>query len=449
MSGPTEQAMKRPGGKSSLGGFIARNLYVQVLIAIVLAILLGHFYPDIAVQMKPLGDGFIKLIKMVIGLIIFFTVVSGIAGMQHVGKVGRVGGIAILYFEVVSTIALVIGLVVGNVLHPGSSFHATAANLDAGSIKQYVSAAHGHGVVDFLLSVIPDTLLGAFTHGDILPVVFVSVLLGAVLGRMGERGKPIRDLVEACTQWIFGAINVLMRVAPLGAFGAMAFTVGRFGIESLQSLLYLIAAFYLTSAVFVVVVLGAIGWYSGFNIFSVLRYFKEELLLVLGTSSSDAALPALMEKLERLGCGKAIVGLVMPAGYVFNSDGTNIYLTMAILFIAQATHIDLTIGQQLAIVGVATLTSKGSAGVTGAGFVSLVATLALVPSIPLIGVALLLGIDRVISEGRALVNVIGNVVATLAVAKREGELDMSVMRQMLAGGHDALPAPGEPITADK
>jgi aerobic C4-dicarboxylate transport protein len=421
-------------GRFSVARFVWRNLYVQVLIAIFLAILLGHFYPGVAVMMKPFGDGFIKLIKMVIGLIIFFTVVSGISGMQHVGKVGRVGGLAILYFEVVSTLALAIGLVVGNVLQPGASFHASVASLDAASVRQYVSVAHDHGVVEFLLSVIPNTLLGAFTHDDILPVVFVSVLLGVVLARMGERGKPIKELVDACTHWIFDAINIIMRAAPLGAFGAMAFTVGRFGIGSLQSLLYLIAAFYLSSGLFVVFVLGSIGWACGFNIFRILGYIKEELLLVLGTSSSDAALPALMEKLEKLGCGKTIVGLVMPAGYVFNSDGTNIYLTMAILFIAQATHVELSIGQQLAILGVATLTSKGSAGVTGAGFVSLVATLALVPSIPVIGVALLLGIDRVISEGRALVNVIGNVVATLVIAKRERELDFASMSRVLEIG---------------
>ncbi|PLZ00753.1 C4-dicarboxylate transporter DctA [Burkholderia sp. WAC0059] len=411
--------------------FVTRNLYVQVLIAVALGIALGYDSPQLAVAMKPFGDGFIKLIEMTIGLIIFFTVVSGIAGMQSAGKVGRIGGFAIVYFEVFSTIALSIGLVVANVLQPGAGFNAGAAHMDIAPIRQYVSSAHSHGLVEFFLSIIPSTLLGAFTNDGILPIVFVSLLLGFGLRRMGDRGAPIRQLIDACSHWVFACIGIIMRAAPVGAFGAIAFTVGKFGIGSLQSLLFLVSTFYVTSGLFVFVVLGAVGLWCGFNIFTVLRYFKDELFLVLATSSSDAALPSLMEKLETLGCGKGIVGLVMPAGYVFNSDGTNIYITLAVLFIAQAMHVELSIWQQILIVGLASLTTKGSAGVPGAGFVALVATLSLVPAIPVAGVAMLLGIDRVISEGRAIVNVIGNVVATLVVAKREGELDVRRMQQIL------------------
>jgi len=422
------------GGASEPGSvfrFIRKNLYMQVLIAMVIGIVLGHYWPDIGAQMKPFGDGFIKLIKMTIGFVIFFTVVSGISGMQSMGRVGRIGGIALLYFEVVSTFALLIGLVVANIIQPGASFHVDPAQLDMAPIQQYVTAAHGTGLSAFVLQIIPNTLLSAFTGDQILPVVFVSVLMGVVLGRMGEKGKPIQELMEACSHWIFGIIGIIMRFAPVGAFGAMAFTVGKFGISSLQSLLILIVTFYLTAAVFVFCVLGAISHASGVGILAVLRYFRSELLLVLATSSSDAALPALMRKLEKLGCKPGTVGLVMPAGYVFNSDGTNIYLTLAVLFVAQAMHVDLTIWHQLTILAVATLTSKGSAGVPGAGFVSLVATMALVPQIPLAGVTMLLGIDRVISECRAIVNVIGNVVATIAISRREGEFKPEEMRAVM------------------
>jgi len=412
-------------------GFIGRNLYVQVLIAVAIGIALGYFSPHLAVAMKPFGDAFIKLIKMTIGLVIFFTVVSGISGMQSVGKVGRIGGFAVVYFEVLSTVALLLGLVVANVLKPGAGFNVAAAHLDAAPIKQYVTSAHSHGLVEFFLSIIPSTLVGAFTGDNVLPIVFVSLLMGIVLRRLGERGRAVREMVDGCSHLVFGCIGIIMRFAPVGAFGAMAFTIGKFGIGSLQSLLYLVLTFYVTAALFVVLVLGAVGWWCGFNIFSVLRYIKDELLLVLATSSSDAALPSLMEKLERLGCEKGIVGLVMPAGYVFNSDGTNIYITLALLFIAQAMHVDLSIGQQLLVLAVASLTTKGSAGVPGAGFVALVATLALVPQIPLASVAMLLGIDRMISECRAIVNVIGNVVATLVVASREGDFDAAEVRQVL------------------
>ncbi|SAK62959.1 C4-dicarboxylate transporter DctA [Caballeronia glebae] len=430
MSLSVEQTAHKQSTRGTLG-FVKRNLYVQVLIAVTIGIALGYFSPQLAVAMKPFGDGFIKLIKMTIGLVIFFTVVSGIAGMQSVGKVGRVGGFAVVYFEIFSTIALLIGLLVANVLKPGVGFNVAAAHLDAGSIKQYVSSAHGQGLTEFFLNIIPSTLLGAFTADSVLPIVFVSLLMGIVLRRVGERGKPVRDMVDSCSHVIFGIIGIVMRFAPLGAFGAMAFTIGKFGIGSLQSLAFLVLTFYVTSALFVVFVLGAVGLWCDFNIFSVLRYFKDELFLVLATSSSDAALPSLMEKLEKLGCEKGVVGLVMPAGYVFNSDGTNIYITLAVLFIAQAMNVELTIGHQLLILGVASLTTKGSAGVPGAGFVALVATIALVPAIPVAAVAMLLGIDRMISEGRAIVNVIGNVVATLVTAKREGGLDTVQMRSIL------------------
>lgn len=419
----------------SIGGIvklIARNLYLQVVIAMLIGIALGHFYPKFAADMKPFGDGFIKLIKMTIGMVIFFTVVSGIANMRNFKEVGKIGGTALIYFEIVSTIALLIGLVVAHILQPGASFNVDPSKLDASQISQYVTASHSGGMADFLLSIIPKTLLGAFTGDSILPVVFVSVLMGLVLGRMDEKAKPLREFVDAGAEWIFGIINVIMRFAPIGAFGAMAFTVGKFGVASLNSLLVLIVCFYITATIFVFVVLGAIGLKYGFNIMSVLRHFKSELLLVLATSSSDAALPSVMRKLENLGCRPGTVGLVVPAGYVFNSDGTNIYLTMAILFLAQAMHVDLTIWHQLMILAVATLTTKGSAGVPGAGFVSLVATLALVPEIPLVGVTMLLGIDRIISEGRAIVNVIGNIVATLVISNREKEITAQGLKQAMS-----------------
>jgi len=419
-------------------------LYVQVLIGIALAVLLGHLYPSVAVEMRPFGDAFIKLIKMVIGFVVFFTVVSGIAGMGDLKKVGRVGAGAVVYFEVVSSLALLIGMVVGAVVRPGAGFNVDPATLDAKAIQSFVSTAHSQHVVDFLLNIIPNTVLGAFTNGDILPVVFVSILFGYVLARLGERGRPIRELIDAGAAWVFGAINVLMRLAPIGAFGAMAFTVGRYGIGSLLPLLSLIAAFYVTAAVFVLVVLGAIFRVAcGHGIISLLAFLKEELLITLGTSSSDAALPSLMEKLERMGCPKGVVGLVVPTGYVFNTDGTNIYMTMAVLFVAQATNTPLSLPEQLAVFGVAMLTSKGSAGVTGAGFVALVSTVSIIPAIPVSGLGLILGIDRFISEGRALVNVIGNAVAAAVMSRYEGELDGAKMRAALGtrearAGNDAL-----------
>ena len=410
-----------------------RILYVQVLLAISLGIAVGHFWPATAVEMKPLGDGFIKLIKMVIALVIFCTVVSGISGMENMKKVGRVGGKALLYFEAVSTLALLIGLVVATLVKPGAGFNADPATLDAKAVAAYAGKAKEQTVVEFVLNIIPNTIVDAFARGDILPVVLISVLFGYVLSRLGERGKPVRDLIDAGTGLIFGTTNVLMRLAPIGAFGAMAFTVGRFGVGSLGPLAKLVGTFYLTSAIFVFGVLGIIAWWAGFSIFKFLRYIREEILIVLGTSSSDPALPGLMEKLERLGCSKPVVGLVVPTGYVFNTDGSSIYMTLAALFVAQATNTDLTLMQELAIFGVAMLTSKGASGVTGASFIALVGTLAVVPTIPVAGMALILGIDRFMSEARAVVNMIGNGVAAVVMAKWEGELDHARMQTVLNG----------------
>jgi aerobic C4-dicarboxylate transport protein len=408
-------------------------LYVQVLIAIAIGIALGHFRPDLAVDMKPLGDAFIKLIKMVIGLVIFCTVVSGIAGMTDMKKVGRVGGKALLYFEVVSTLALIIGLAVGNWLKPGAGFNADPAKLDAKAVAQYAGKASEQTISEFLMNVIPNTVMDAFARGDILPIVLVSVLFGVVLSKLGDSAKPVRDVIDGGSKLVFGAINIVMKLAPIGAFGAMAFTIGRYGISSLGPLAFLIGTFYLTSVIFVVGVLGIIAWFSGFSIFRFLAYIKEEILIVLGTSSSDSALPSLMAKLERLGCSKPVVGLVLPTGYVFNTDGTSIYMTLAALFVAQATNTDLTLTQQLTLLAVAMLTSKGASGVTGASFIALVGTLSVVPTIPVAGMALILGIDRFMSEARALVNMVGNGVATVVMARWEGELDEARLTAVLHG----------------
>ena len=408
-------------------------LYVQVLIAIAFAIVLGHFWPAIGVDMKPLGDGFIKLIKMVIALVIFCTVVSGIAGMSDMKKVGRVGGKALLYFEVVSTAALLIGLVVANVVQPGAGLNANPATLDVSAVQAYAGEASEQSVTEFLMNIIPNTVVDAFAKGDILSVVLISILFGYVLSQLGDRAKPVREVIDAGSHLVFGAINVIIRLAPIGAFGAMAFTIGTYGVSSLGPLAALIATFYLTSLIFVLGVLGAIAWWSGFSIVKFLFYIKEEILIVLGTSSSDTALPSLMEKLERAGCSKSVVGLVVPTGYVFNTDGTSIYMTLAALFVAQATNTDLTLTQQFAIFAVAMLTSKGASGVTGASFIALVGTLSVVPTIPVAGMALILGIDRFMSEVRGLVNMIGNGVATVVMARWEGELDQARLDAALAG----------------
>jgi aerobic C4-dicarboxylate transport protein len=409
-----------------------RVLWVQVLVAITLAIALGYVAPARAVAMKPLGDAFIRLISMIITLVIFCTVVTGIAGMQSLKKVGRVGGMALLYFEVVSTVALLIGLVVGNVVHPGSSFHVDPATLDARSVADYAGQAKAQNVTDFLIHIIPTTVIDAFTKGDILEVVFVAILFGFALSIAGTRAKPLVDLMDSLTVVVFGVTNILMKFAPVGAFGAMAFTVGKYGLASLGPLAKLIGTFWLTSILFVVIVLGAITWMAGFNIFRFLAYIKEEILLVLAVSSSEVAIPTLMSKLELLGCSKSLVGLVVPTGFTFNTDGTSLYMTMAALFVAQATNTHLTLTQQLTIFVVAVLTSKGASGVQGASFIALVGTLMVVPSIPVAGMALILGIDRFLSMFRALVNMIGNGVATLVLALWEGELDKITLRSRLA-----------------
>ena len=398
-------------------------LYVQVLFAIVCGVLLGVLYPKLGVDMKPLGDGFIKLIKMIIAPVIFCTVVAGIAGMQDMKKIGRVGGKALLYFEVVSTIALAIGLLVANVVRPGDGFNADPATLDTTAIAQYTDKAKSQTMTDFVLNIIPNTAVDAFAKGDILQVLLFAILFGFALSLLGERGRPVTKLIDDLSHVIFGVVGLIMKVAPIGAFGAMAFTIGKFGLGSLLPLAKLMGAFYLTCGLFIVIVLGLIARFTGFSIFRFISYIKEELLIVLGTSSSESALPALMRKLEKLGCSKSVVGLVVPTGYSFNLDGTNIYMTMAALFVAQATNTDLTIGQQLTILGVAMLTSKGASGITGAGFITLAATLAVVPTVPVAGMALILGIDRFMSECRALTNFIGNGVATVVVSSWEKELD--------------------------
>lgn len=413
------------------------NLWVQVLIAIGVAIVFGYLNPAKAIAMKPLGDGFIRLITMIISLIIFCTVVTGIAGMQDMKKVGRVGGKALLYFEVVSTLALFIGLVVGNLVHPGSGLNVNPATLDARAVADYAGQAKAQSIPEFLLHIIPNTIVDAFAKGDILQVVFIAVLFGFALSVIGDRAKPLLAVIDSLTQTVFGIVNILMRLAPIGAFGAMAFTVGKYGIAALGPLAKLIGTFYLTSIFFVVVILGGVALLAGFNIIKFVAYIKEEVLLVLATSSSEPALPTLMAKLERLGCSKALVGLVVPTGYTFNTDGSSLYMTLAALFIAQATNTPLTIGQQLTIFAVAILTSKGASGVQGAAFVALVATLTVVPAIPAAGMAIILGIDRFLSMFRAVVNMIGNGVATVVVARWEHELTRGMLQKNLAANSTA------------
>ena len=408
-------------------GHFYTKFWFQVSVAIAAAVLLGRFAPDRAIAMKPLGDGFIRLIGMVVTPIIFCTVVSGIAGMHDLKRVGRVGGKALLYFEIVSTVALLIGLVVGNVVQPGRSFHVNPASLDAKSVEAYAGQAKAQSVPDFLLHIVPTTVVDAFAKGDILQVLLAAVLFGFALSLMGERAKPLLALVDSLMQAIFGVVNILMHLAPIGAFGAMAFTVGKYGIGSLGPLVSLIATFYATSIFFIVVVLGSIAYFAGFNIFRFLLYIKEEILLVLAISSSEPALPTLMAKLEALGCSKALVGLVVPTGYTFNTDGTSLYMTLAALFVAQATGTHLTLAQQLTIFAVAVLTSKGASGVQGASFIALVGTLSVVPTIPVAGMALILGIDRFMSMFRGTVNMVGNGVATLVVARWEREIDSPVV----------------------
>ncbi len=432
---PTPSATNPPPARSSAEPRrkpLYASLWAQVTFAILIAVVFGYLSPARAIAMKPLGDAFIRLITMVITVIIFCTVVTGIAGMQDLKKVGRVGGKALLYFEIVSTIALVIGLIVGNVVRPGSGFHVNAASLDAKAVAEYAGQAKAQSVTDFLMHIIPTTVVDAFAKGDILQVVFVSILFGFALSAAGARAKPLVDMLEALTRVVFKMVNIVMLFAPLGAFGAMAFTIGKYGLASLGPLAKLIGTFYVTSILFVLIVLGAIARAAGFNIVKFLLHIKEEILLVLATSSSETAIPTLMEKLEKLGCSRSLVGLVVPTGYTFNTDGSSLYMTLAALFVAQATGTQLTLLQQLTIFAVATLTSKGASGVQGASFIALVATLSVIPTIPVAGMALILGIDRFMSMFRALVNMIGNGVATLVVARWEKELDPATLQQKLA-----------------
>ena len=408
------------------------GLSFQVLVGVAVAIVFGYVSPANAAAMKPLGDGFIRLITMIIALVIFCTVVSGIAGMQDMKKVGRVGGKALLYFEVVSTLALLIGLVVANVVQPGSGFNINPATLDPKAVAAYAGSAKAQSVTDFILHIIPSTVVDAFTRGDILQVLLVAILFGFALSMVGARSKPLIDLFDALTHAVFGVINILMRLAPIGAFGAMAFTIGKFGVASLGPLAKLIATFWITCILFVVIVLGAVSVMAGFSIFKFLSYIKEEIILTLAVSSSEPALPTLMQKMERLGCSPALVGLVVPTGYTFNTDGTSIYMTLAALFVAQATNIHLTLSQQLTILGVAVLTSKGASGVQGAAFIALVGTLMVIPTIPVAGMAIILGIDRFMSMFRAAINMLGNGVATIVVARWEKEIDRKTLQENFA-----------------
>ncbi|MBJ6750510.1 dicarboxylate/amino acid:cation symporter [Geomonas anaerohicana] len=407
-------------------------LYFQVLLAISIGVALGYYLPDTGAAMKPLGDGFIKMIKMIITPVIFCTVVTGIAGMDDMKKVGRVGGKALLYFEVVSTLALGIGLLVINVIQPGVGMNADVTKLDTKGLATYTAtAAKSHSFADFALSIIPSSVVDAFAKGEILQVLFFAIFFGLALSALGEKGKPIYKFIDDVSHALFGVVNLIMKFAPIGAFGAMAFTIGKFGLGSLAKLGMLMGSFYLTCLLFIFVVLGTIGKICGFNIFKFISYIKEELLIVLGTSSSESALPRMMAKLENLGCTKSVVGMVIPTGYSFNLDGTSIYLTMAAIFVAQATNTPLTMTQTITILGVLMLTSKGAAGVTGSGFVTLAATFAAIPTIPVAGLALILGIDRFMSEARALTNLVGNGVATVVVSRWENELDLERMNRVL------------------
>ncbi|MBL0604859.1 dicarboxylate/amino acid:cation symporter [Aeromonas caviae] len=411
---------------------IVSSLYFQVILAITIGICLGHVYPSLGADMKPLGDGFVKLIKMIIAPVIFCTVVTGIAGMESMKAVGKTGAIALIYFEVVSTLALIIGLCVVNVLQPGAGMNVDPSSLDASAISVYADQAQSQGIIPFLLDVIPASVIGAFAGGNILQVLLFAVLFGFSLHHIGEKGKPIFNIIDGFSQVIFGIINMIMKLAPVGAFGAMAFTIGKYGIGSLVQLGQLIASFYLTCLLFIFLVLGSIAKANGFSIVRFIAYIREELLIVLGTSSSESVLPRMLVKMEALGCKKSVVGLVIPTGYSFNLDGTSIYLTMAAVFIAQATNTPLDLFHQLTLLVVLLISSKGAAGVTGSGFIVLAATISAVGHLPLAGLALILGIDRFMSEARALTNLIGNGVATLVVARYCDQLDEATMQDALA-----------------
>jgi aerobic C4-dicarboxylate transport protein len=409
-----------------------RVLYIQVLIAIALGVAIGHFFPDTGKAMKPLGDGFIALIKMMIAPIIFCTVVHGIGSMRDLKKVGRVGIKTLFYFEMVSTLALAIGLIVGEVLQPGKGFNIDASTLDPKAVASYVAQAKEQGIVAHLMAIIPDSFFGALARGDLLQVLLVSILSGFAISQLGTLGEKINGAIDAAAKVFFGIIRMIVQVAPIGAFGAMAFTIGAYGLGSLVNLAALVATFYFTSALFVLVVLGTIAHFAGFSILRFIAYIKDELLIVLGTSSSETVLPHMLQKMEHLGASKSVVGLVIPTGYSFNLDGTNIYMTLATLFLAQATNTPLTISQELGILVIAMITSKGASGVTGAGFVTLAATLAVVPDIPVQSIAIILGIDKFMSECRALTNLIGNGVATIVISRWEGELDVKALHDTMA-----------------
>ncbi|MFP1923365.1 dicarboxylate/amino acid:cation symporter [Lonsdalea quercina] len=423
---------------------IFKSLYFQVIVAITIGVLLGHFYPSIGEQMKPFGDGFVKLIKMIIAPVIFCTVVTGIAGMESMKAVGRTGAVALLYFEVVSTIALLIGLVVVNLMQPGAGMNVDPTTLDASLVSNYASQAAEQGVIPFLLDIIPASVIGAFASGNILQVLLFAVMFGFALHRLGAKGKIVFDVIESFSKVIFGIINMIMRLAPLGAFGAMAFTIGKYGVGSLVQLGQLLVCFYVTCLLFVILVLGSIARATGFSIFKFIRYIKEELLIVLGTSSSESVLPRMLEKMEKAGCKKSVVGLVIPTGYSFNLDGTSIYLTMAAVFIAQATNSHMDIWHQITLLVVLLLSSKGAAGVTGSGFIVLAATISAVGHLPLAGLALILGIDRFMSEARALTNLVGNGVATIFVAKWVGQLDEKQLNEVLDNRKPAKSKPSSP-----
>jgi len=424
-----------------------RHLYFQVLAAIVLGALLGHFQPALGESMKPLGDAFIKLVKMIIGPVIFLTIVTGISGMTQLRTVGRVFARAMAYFLFFSTLALVVGLLIAHAVQPGAGMHVDVADLDQGAVGGYVSKSHELTLVGFAMDIIPRTLLSPLVGDNILQVLFVAVLFGIALALTGERGRPVAAFLNALVAPVFGLVHILMKAAPIGAFGAIAFTIGKYGLEVLANLAWLVGSFYLTSLLFVLVVLGAVARLCGFSVLKLIRYLKAELLLVLGTSSSESALPSLMEKMEQAGCAKPVVGLVVPTGYSFNLDGTNIYMTLAALFIAQATDTHLTLGHQIALLLVAMLSSKGAAGVTGAGFITLAATLAVVPEVPVAGMALILGVDRFMSECRSLTNFIGNAVATVVVARWEGVLDRGALARALDGMPTGLVAAPDPAVS--
>lgn len=415
-----------------------KELYIQVVFAIICGLLLGHYYPETGEKMKPLGDGFIKLVKMIIAPVIFITLTLGIAHMSDLKKVGRIATKAMLYFITFSTLALIIGLIVGNILQPGQGLNIDPASL-SGDVSEYTKKAHESTLTGFMMNIIPETLFSPLIGDNILQVLLVSILMGIALVLTREKSQKVTDFLQALSAPVFKIVHILMKLAPIGAFGAIAFTIGKYGLASVYKLIFLVGTFYLTSFLFVALVLGSVAWYNGFNIFKLLRYLKEELLLVLGTSSSEPALPGLMEKLERAGCSRTIVGMVVPTGYSFNLDGTNIYMTLASLFIAQACNIHLPLEKQLILLLVAMLSSKGAAGVTGAGFITLAATLAVVPEIPIAGMTLILGIDKFMSECRALTNVIGNSVATVVVANWEKQLDKEQFKNVLNHPEKYLP----------